>query len=338
MHTAQHIIMKMSRSCSPTRGQCRVLIKKHKWLSRLDLLNSTKQTAVLACIGVLQFEGMGACRIFLMAFLLIIHNSSGSGSKGSTEPTDEKLGSSLEAIESDAGLGESGSQAGPEGSEGSGMGAAGSDAEDEVVKVMEKLGNLLEQVKDGLQSQSEDEKTVREVLEKLLDIQQRAFEKTEVKDVLKELLDLEKKAQEKTEMKKVLQELVNVQKKAGKKSFEDLTGTRALFKSMKEKKMTEGSEEIDKETFHIFEQKDRDPEAALGILRLNSDYNKNEAPNRKVKAWLEPTFVADIDSMARRMGLEMKLYLMWEDERIIWRMEDIMYPGAAFHFDPSILR
>ena len=125
-----------------------------------------------------------------------------------------------------------------------------------------------------------------------------------------------------------------------KKSFEDLTGTRALFKSMKEKKMTEGSEETDKETFHIFEQEDRDPEAALGFLRLNSDYNKNEAPNgraSKVKSWLEPTFVADIDSMARRMGLEMKLYLMWEDQRIIWRMEDIMDPGAVFPFDPSIL-
>ena len=246
---------------------------------------------------------MAPYRILLMASLLIFHNSSGQGSKGSglgsTESSDEKLGAESALDEIRSRVGESGSEARTAASGWYGIGALGSNGKEEVGKVMENMGDL-EQVNDGLKDLKD------------------------LKDTLKELVDIQKKAYEDTKVP----------------SYEDLKGRKAQVESMRAKKMTESDDANDKEIFHIFEQKERDPEAALGFLRLDMDYNGDEAPNgsdSKVKAWLEPTFVTEIDSMARKMGLEMKLKLMWEDERIIWRMDENMYPGAAFHFDPSIL-
>ena len=296
---------------------------------------------------MLQFEVMASCRLLLMASLFIVHSSAGQGQKGSlpgsTESSDGKLaaslgetGSGVETIRPS--LGESGSEV-----ETTDSGSSGSNGGDEVGIVMEKVSVLLEQVKDGLHSQSEDQKAMIGVLDKLLKIEQQAFAKTEVKDLLKELLDFEKKVYETSDLKDTLKELVRVQKMAYEDTqaqrFEDLTGIKA--QAMRAKEMADSDGANDKEIFHIFEQKERDPEAALGFLRLDRDYNADEAPNgvaSKVKAWLEPTFVADIDCMARRMGLEMKVFLMWEDERIIWRMNDSMYPGVAFQFHPSIVR
>ena len=52
------------------------------------------------------------------------------------------------------------------------------------------------------------------------------------------------------------------------------------------------------------------PEAAFGFLTLNSSYNKYESPEKnetRVGVRMEPTFVIEIDSMAWRMALEIKL-------------------------------
>ena len=83
-----------------------------------------------------------------------------------------------------------------------------------------------------------------------------------------------------------------------------------------------------------------DPKAAYGFLTLNSSYNKYESPDAdetRVGVWMEPTFVIEIDSMAWRMGLEIKLKVTWQDGRIWWRKDNITNPGDNLTFEPSIL-
>ena len=97
----------------------------------------------------------------------------------------------------------------------------------------------------------------------------------------------------------------------------------------------EGNEEA---TIHIFEQEVREPVEGLGFLKLPASYTSKDPPtDASVSVWMEPLFVSKIDSMKRRMALEMKLDLMWEDERVNWTMKPLMTPGRTFAFPPSIL-
>ena len=83
------------------------------------------------------------------------------------------------------------------------------------------------------------------------------------------------------------------------------------------------------------------PPAAHGFLTLNSTYNKYESPGKdetRVEVRMEPTFVIEIDSLAWRMGLEIKLEVTWQDRRVWWRKDNITDPGDSFTFEPSILK
>ena len=53
---------------------------------------------------------------------------------------------------------------------------------------------------------------------------------------------------------------------------------------------------------------------------------------------MEPTFVIEIDSLAWRLDLEMKLEVTWQDGRVWWRKDKITNPGDKFTFEPSILQ
>ena len=91
-------------------------------------------------------------------------------------------------------------------------------------------------------------------------------------------------------------------------------------------------------TIHIFEKEVREPVEALGFLKLSANYTAKEAPtNATVSVWMEPMFVSKIDSMNRRMALEMKLDMMWADDRVTWTMKSLMTPGRTFAFAPSLL-
>ena len=97
----------------------------------------------------------------------------------------------------------------------------------------------------------------------------------------------------------------------------------------------EGNEEA---TIHIFEQEVREPVEGLGFLKLPASYTSKDPPtDASVSVWMEPLFVSKIDSMKRRMALEMKLDLMWADQRVNWTMKPLMTPGRTFAFPPSIL-
>ena len=88
------------------------------------------------------------------------------------------------------------------------------------------------------------------------------------------------------------------------------------------------------------ERKVVNPPAAHGFFTLNSTYNKYESPDMEVRVGvrMEPTFVIEIDSMAWRMELEIKLVVTWQDGRIWWRKDNITNPGDSFTFEPSILQ
>ena len=91
---------------------------------------------------------------------------------------------------------------------------------------------------------------------------------------------------------------------------------------------------------HFWNAKALTPEAAFGFLTLSKAYNKQQAPNETdtvVRAKIEPTSMTRIDSMTRRMSLDMKMTLMWEDQRIRWNREGLMTHGTNFIFEASIL-
>ena len=84
-----------------------------------------------------------------------------------------------------------------------------------------------------------------------------------------------------------------------------------------------------------------DPKAAYGFLTLNSSYNKYESPDAdetRVGVWMEPTFVIEIDSMAWRMGLEIKLEVTWQDGRIsLSHFHTLTFTLSLAHFPFSHL-
>ena len=91
---------------------------------------------------------------------------------------------------------------------------------------------------------------------------------------------------------------------------------------------------------HLFTEEVRYPQEALGFFSLKRKYNKKVAPsNNSVRGWMRPTFVADIDSMKRKMGLEIYFVLMWQEDssRVNWALEKQMENGSAFSFSPAIL-
>ena len=91
---------------------------------------------------------------------------------------------------------------------------------------------------------------------------------------------------------------------------------------------------------HFWNAKALTPEAAFGFLTLNKTYNKHQAPNETdtvVRAKMKPTSMTRIDIMTRRMSLDMKMTLMWEDQRIRWNREGLMTHGTNFIFEASIL-
>ena len=90
-----------------------------------------------------------------------------------------------------------------------------------------------------------------------------------------------------------------------------------------------------------FDRGEISPKAAYGFLTLNSSYNKYESPDKdetRVGVLMEPTFVIEIDSLAWRMGLEIKLEAAWQDRRVWWRKDNVTNPGDNFTFEPSILQ
>ena len=92
--------------------------------------------------------------------------------------------------------------------------------------------------------------------------------------------------------------------------------------------------------FHFFKAKEQNPEAAFDFLTLTKTYDKHQAPNETntvVRAKMKPTSMTRIDSMTRRMSLDMKMTLMWEDQRIRWNREGLMTHGTNFIFESSIL-
>ena len=93
-------------------------------------------------------------------------------------------------------------------------------------------------------------------------------------------------------------------------------------------------------TVHLFTEEVRYPQEAFGFFSLKSKYNKKVPPsNNAVRGWMKPTFVADIDSMKRKMGLEIYFVLMWQEDssRVNWPLEKQMKNGSAFSFSPAIL-
>lgn len=120
----------------------------------------------------------------------------------------------------------------------------------------------------------------------------------------------------------------------------DIAEKNAKGKENEKLKEADEEEEEEEENAKYREKSRRDPPGAFGFLTLEDNYDKHAAPNgesTEVKAWMEPTFVTEIDSAGRRMGLEMKMSLLWEDRRINWVKEQEMAPGKVFTLEPSIL-
>ena len=53
---------------------------------------------------------------------------------------------------------------------------------------------------------------------------------------------------------------------------------------------------------------------------------------------MEPVFVIAIDSLTRKMGIEIKLTFVWEDPGITWNKKDLMTSGSRYSFDHSVLK
>ena len=82
----------------------------------------------------------------------------------------------------------------------------------------------------------------------------------------------------------------------------------------------------------------REPEAALGFFLLNESYQEAVAPKMAAAmCQMEPVFVMAIDSLTRKMGIEIKLTFVWEDPGITWTKKDLMTTGSRYSFDHSVL-
>lgn len=83
----------------------------------------------------------------------------------------------------------------------------------------------------------------------------------------------------------------------------------------------------------------REPEAALGFFLLNESYQEAVAPKMAAAmCQMEPVFVVAIDSLTRKMGIEIKLKFVWEDPGITWKKKDLMTTGSRYSFDHSVLK
>ena len=83
----------------------------------------------------------------------------------------------------------------------------------------------------------------------------------------------------------------------------------------------------------------REPEAALGFFLLNESYQEAVAPKMAAAmCQMEPVFVVAIDSLTRKMGIEIKLKFVWEDPGITWKRGDLMTAGSSYSFDHSVLK
>ena len=83
----------------------------------------------------------------------------------------------------------------------------------------------------------------------------------------------------------------------------------------------------------------RVPEAAFGFFHLNASYQEAVAPKMAAAmCQMEPVFVMAIDSLTRKMGIEIKLTFVWEDPGITWKRGDLMTAGSRYSFDHSVLK
>ena len=127
--------------------------------------------------------------------------------------------------------------------------------------------------------------------------------------------------------------LADIRQQREAKTFDNLTEVENQVTADKIGKVVQG-------TVHLFTEEVRYPQEAFGFFSLKSKYNKKVAPsNNSVRGWMKPTFVADIDSMKRKMGLEIYFVLMWQEDssRVNWPLEKQMKNGSAFSFSPAIL-
>ena len=58
----------------------------------------------------------------------------------------------------------------------------------------------------------------------------------------------------------------------------------------------------------------------------------------KVTVWMRPNFVAEIDSLAREVEMEIQMGLVWEDARVEWPKADEMPCGELVIFDVELLQ
>ena len=134
-------------------------------------------------------------------------------------------------------------------------------------------------------------------------------------------------------LERTTQILTGIKEQKEDNTFDDLTAV--------QNQVTDGDgDEVIQGTVHLFTEEVRYPQEALGFFSLESKYNKKIAPSDKsVRGWMKPTFVADIDSMKRRMGLEIYFVLKWQEDssRVNWALKDAMRKGSAFSFSPAIL-
>ena len=86
-------------------------------------------------------------------------------------------------------------------------------------------------------------------------------------------------------------------------------------------------------------KKIREPEAAFGFFHLKESYQEAVAPKMAAAMCeMEPVFVIAIDSLTRKMGIEIKLTFVWEDPGITWNKKDLMTSGSRYSFDHSVLK
>ena len=89
----------------------------------------------------------------------------------------------------------------------------------------------------------------------------------------------------------------------------------------------------------IVANKIREPEAAFGFFHLKKSYQEAVAPKMAAAmCQMEPVFVMAIDSLTRKMGIEIKLIFVWEDPGITWKRKDLMTSGSRYSFDHSVLK
>ena len=89
----------------------------------------------------------------------------------------------------------------------------------------------------------------------------------------------------------------------------------------------------------IAANKIREPKAAFGFFHLKKSYQEAVAPKKAAAmCQMEPVFVVAIDSLTRKMGIEIKLKFVWEDPGITWKRGDLMTAGSSYSFDHSVLK